>query len=290
VTDHQHLDLDALADVLAGEAAAPTCETCQAALDELRQAEVAVTAALAALGPAAVPDDLAARLETALREAGPVEAVDAPTGASVTTLPVAPADRAPTRRWLPAAAAAVVLAGGAGLAALSVGGGGADDGNDLAASSAERAAGGAGLVRNDTGRSYTKQDLASAVPGLLSGKLRQADLSATDGRSSGGSAAVPPAAPLASPQSATADSAGDLSRLRTTAGLADCLVALLPPEDESVQPLALDYGAFEGSPALLVVLPVPQRQDKLDVYVVGPGCSQLDEQLLHFARVDRPTG
>ena len=77
-----------------------------------------------------------------------------------------------------------------------------------------------------------------------------------------------------------------LARLRTTEGLASCITALTEP-GQVVLPLALDYATFEGSPALVVVLP-STKADKVDVFVVGPGCTTGDAALLYFARLDRP--
>jgi hypothetical protein len=70
-------------------------------------------------------------------------------------------------------------------------------------------------------------------------------------------------------------------------GLASCLAALLPPEEPDLRPLALDYASFGGAPALAVVLPDPDPA-KLQVFVVGPGCSQADDGVLRFVRVARP--
>lgn len=316
VPDHQHLDLDGLADVLAGEREIPACADCTAALADLERASAGVTAALSLLPDAALPDDVARRLELALQQAGSaIESASprpddgATAGASITTLPVREESR-PPRRWLPAAAAAVILVGGVGLGVSTLGGGGSD--SDLSATSAEDAGAGglAGLVRNDSGRNYDKASLPSSVAGILAGKAEaptvasapmagtvESSRDAKDGSTAGsggtggGVAATPPADSVqpfsAAPQSAVAD---ELARLRSTEGLAACLTALLPPDDESVQPLALDYARFDGEAALLVVLPVPNREDKVDVFVVGADCAPADEDLLFFSRVDRPAG
>ncbi|MDP3714284.1 MAG: hypothetical protein Q8R60_17560 [Mycobacteriales bacterium] len=320
---HDHLDperdLDEIADVLAGETAAPDCATCAAVVAELEAASAVVTAALGALPVPAPPDDLAARIDAALREAvldaEPDRGLDSAASgqATVTTLPTLEgrAPRGP-RRWLPAAAAAVVLTGGGLLAAQTLPLGAGDSADEAAtAMTGAGEVGGRDLVRNDSGNAYTEANLASAVPGLLTGQVPRhaappvtasAPLSApgaatdsgttssgtTGGGTTGGTsestargqAQVPAARPV------TVD---PLAALRTTPGLAACLAALLPPDDDSVQPLALDYGTFSGKPALLVLLPVPQRSDKVDVFVVGAGCAQADEQLLFFQRVDRPS-
>jgi len=70
------------------------------------------------------------------------------------------------------------------------------------------------------------------------------------------------------------------------AALASCLAGLTEVDDTQL-PLALDYASFEGKPALAVVLP-SDKADKVDVFFVGPTCSQSDAQLLHFARIAKP--
>ena len=331
MTEHAHADLDLLADVLAGEAPADAlgdCADCRAALAELTAADAAVAAALGGLADPPVPADVAARLDAAIAAeprrvvaAGDVEdatrttAAGATTG-TVTTLPSGPARRRSVPSWLGAAAAAVVVLGGAVLGTSLVSGGLGSGADESGADTAAVAGGGAlaGLVRNDTGSAYTTANLAAAVPGLLSGDAARvgggpaaapapmsADAGATayaeSGGTGGGSSGTTSTRSSAGQAVTGAGAAADadaLARLRTEAGLADCLVALLPPDDDTVVPLALDYGSFTvdgvAQPALLVVLPVPGRDDKLDVFVVGAGCAQADEQLLHFARVDRPAG
>ena len=77
-----------------------------------------------------------------------------------------------------------------------------------------------------------------------------------------------------------------LTRLRAPDALADCLAALTGPGVDTT-PLALDYAAFEGRPALVVVLP-SRQPDRVDVFAVGAGCRQGDDQTLFFTRLDRP--
>ena len=119
----RHLDLDQLADMLAGEASLGAeehvagCAQCRADLEELVTADAAVAAQLAALPALAVPGDVADRLAAALEaedgsaqdasEDGPAAGTGATT---VTPFPTA-ADAGPAR-WLAAAAAVVVLLGG----------------------------------------------------------------------------------------------------------------------------------------------------------------------------------
>jgi len=260
-----HLDLDALADVLAGEPASDHlagCDACQADLDALQVASAQVTTDLAALPAPALPDDVAARL--AGLGTPPVAS-----GGTVTTLP---ARR--TTRWLPAAAAAVLLLGGAAFGLTRLGG--HDAGSSSTSAGGVKGADTAEIdvVRNSTGTDYTdRAALAAAVPQLLAGSAGAAlsmQAPTTPGR---GAAPKPAADPLA--------------RLRDNAGLAECLLALLPADDPSVRPLALDYASFKGAPAMVVVLPSSLPR-KLDVFVVGPGCSRANDSTLFYASVDKP--
>jgi len=141
-----HLDLDALADLLAGEGDDAQvdhlagCPACSAELVELEQASAQVAAALAALPAPEVPEGLAARLDAALRAerrdrpgGDPVPglrplprsdgAAERPAGARV--VPLDPRRRRPLLLGA-AAAAAAVLVGGTALTAVLRGGTTAD--------------------------------------------------------------------------------------------------------------------------------------------------------------------
>ena len=132
----QHLDLDALADVLA-DGHEPdhlqSCESCRARLSELGTATTAVSGALAALATPELPPGLADRLAAA------VDAERAPAPTNV--LPLQPR----RTRWLPAlgavAAAAAVVVG----AVVLTGGGDGSKGT-----TADQASG-TGYTVNDTG-------------------------------------------------------------------------------------------------------------------------------------------
>jgi hypothetical protein len=296
--DDAHLDLDGLADVLAREDGSGSatnahlvgCPECRAALDDLRVAQPLVAAELAALPSVPLPVDIAERLHAALRDAPPdrrsVGEPPAVEGGTVTTLPAA-RSRSP-QRWMPAAAAALVLLAGAGYGASRLGGGGESSSTAASDAGAKAAAPQQlDLTRNSSGTDYTdRASLSAVMPALLGGRLAAADTAKAEA-----------AAPTAPDPSSTAPQRGadtlaapapdPLARLRDNAGLADCLVALLPPDDPSVRPLALDYASFRGQPAMVVVLPGADPK-KLDVYVVGPTCSQANDSLLFYTSVDRP--
>ena len=261
-----HLDLDALADAVAGEGDEQarghlaSCAECQAAVLEVQAASEQVSGELAALPDLPMPEDVVRRLA-------------APT-TSVTTLP-ATRPGAQGSRWqrlLPAAAAVVLLIAGAGYALSRLGGSGTGDSAGSNAATSGKAAPTAGFPQSSTGTNYTgRTDLAAAAPRLLTGT--------TTFRG-----ALPQAGASTAQDGLSADA---LARLRTPAGLADCLLALLPPDDPSVRPLALDYASFRGKPAMVVLLPAVDPS-KLDVYVVGPGCSRANDSTLFYTSVARP--
>ena len=272
-----HLDLDLLADVLADEPAdvaaahLADCAQCRDDLEALRAASGSVRSRLAALPAPMLPPEVAARLARSVGETQPGTG-----GGSVTTLP---ARRSGQRRWLPAAAAVVLLLAGAGFALTRLTAHGRSSSTSAAGAAApsEKAV---DVVRNSSGTDYTSRGaLAAALPALLAG---------TAGTAMSANAPVAGAAPR--PRSAdtqTRATADPLARLRDNAGLAECLLALLPPDDPAARPLAIDYASFRGAPAMVVVLPSTLPR-KLDVFVVGPACSRANDSTLFYASVDKP--
>lgn len=271
-----HLDLDALADQLAGvgagDAHLSTCATCADRLAELAVAERSVAAVLATLPAPAVPVGLADRITAALaREPARAAPASAPARSEAAVASrVTPLDdrRRALRTWLPAVAAGVVLLCGAGLGYAVLG---RDDPvAGIPASEAARGAGaapGAGLVRNESGLDYDDPAaVTAALPSLLAGTAGQTTRAQTN----------------------------SLGGLRDPATLASCLSALLPEDQPDVRPLALDYASFGGVPALAVILPDPDPT-RVGVFVVGPDCSQDDSSTLRddsntlfFVRLVKP--
>lgn len=333
-----HLDLDALADLLAGEgseadvAHVGTCSGCAGRLDELAAADAEVASALAALPVPVLPDGLAERLERALAaeppltpssdlpdwartgpDGSPDPDADADTDTDAGTerqaaRTVTPFPAARTRRWAPVAAAAALL-----VAAGTVGGGlllaGRDDrSTDSLAGGAETAQAPAfgDLPTSSTGRDYAADgSLAAALPDLLQGDAaldaaaaplsagppsapRESGAGGDDAEGAGGGSDAGSDAGSAVSDDRAAGTADPLDRLRDPAELASCLTALLPPDDPSAEPVALDYAAYAGVPALVVVLPAQDAPDKVDVFVVGAECRQGDDRTLFFTRLDRP--
>lgn len=288
-----HLDLDALADTLAGEGDAAasahlaTCPSCASRLRELEAAEQRVVAVLSTLPPPTVPADLADRLAAALAAEAPLDPTVSTTGASVTALPAARDTR--RRTWLPAAAAAVLLASGAGIGWSMLSGGTGSDDADTA---------GRELLASESGTDYADPtSLAASLPAVLAGDASATTF--TDSRSSeaagaagttsedaAGSTSADAATTAEAPEAATLSAPDPLDRLRTTDGLAACLAGL-QDDGAAVEPLALDYASYDGAPALAVLLPDPDPA-KVAVFVVGPECAQADPHLLHYVRVDRP--
>lgn len=307
MTEPGHLDLDGLADHLAGEVDASrhlaTCSGCTARLSELAGADHLVLAALRSLTDLPLPADVADRLSTALAAEPPLTGEPPSTGeplptgerASAAPLPaptptaareatVVPLDdRRRRRAWVPAAAAGLVLAAG-GLIGYAVvtGRQGSVNSSTVASGAADEAAGSGARARFPTVASGLDYSAAASVAAALPTVL--------DGTADAGRfvAAPSPAAPdPAAAQPPAASTVDPLARLRDPVALADCLAAVLDPADPAEQPLALDYAAYQGRPALAVFLPDPDP-GRLSVFVVGPACSRADGDVRFFTRLVRP--
>jgi hypothetical protein len=270
---NQHLDLDALADVLADghePGHLSTCPACQARLAELASALPGVVQVLAALPEPDPPADLEGRISADLaREAAP-----SPSN-------VLPMTR-PKTRWLPA------LAGVAAVAVLVTGGVLLAQRGDSPSTTSSTTGGRGGYQVNTSGTDYTAASLPAALPGLLSGSVVAERASGADSSSPSPvpyDAVAPQQSPVKSDK-ALSSPADALAELRTTAGLARCLASLTDPSDAGL-PLAVDYATFQGTPALVVVLP-SSKADKVDVIVVPAGCAKADGQVLYFTRLPKP--
>jgi hypothetical protein len=265
-----HLDLDALADLLVGAGTAGqaehlrSCHTCTQHLADLDLAQAPVTEALSALPAPEVPAALAARLAAATAPRA---------AASVVVLPLAP-----HRHRLAAAAgiaAAVVLVGGVALLAQAHRG--------AAPTSALSAARPAPPVpRVATGTAYRAATFAAQLAPLLSGPAVADSTRTATGSTPGAQAA---------PQAGAGRPAGhgvspELAALQGTPALAACLSALTPANEPGL-PLVVDYASYAGRPALIVALP-STRPGKVDVFVVGPRCAAADPDVRYFTRLARP--
>ena len=305
MTEPGHLDLDGLADHLAGEVDASrhlaTCSGCTARLSELAGADHLVLAALRSLTDLPLPAEVADRLSTALAAEPPLTGTPRPTGtppptgdsASAAPLPTPAAareatvvpldDRRRRRAWVPAAAAGLVLAAGGliGYAVVTGGQGSVDTSTAAPGAADEAAESGArgGFPTVASGLDYgDAAAVTAALPTVLDGTADAGRLVA----------APPPAAPdPAAAQPPAASTVDPLARLRDPVALADCLAAVLDPADPAEQPLALDYATYQGRPALAVFLPDPDP-GRLSVFLVGPACSRADDDVQFFTRVVRP--
>lgn len=246
-----HLDLDALADVLAGERTGERhlreCAACAERLDELAAAEVALVASLATLPSPPLPDGLSERLAAALRAeaTGPSGAASSsgaggpnlrsvPTSSSARTS--RPVQRRRTPSWLPAVAVWVglVLAGGLGLNALT-GTGGQGASSDTVSDTAGGGGGGGGEAQESldaapdqdalarlaaSGSDYADPaQRAAALPGLLAAAATAfaADSALPEPAAPQEAAPLPSAAPPASQRSAVPTSALADGRLSASA-------------------------------------------------------------------------
>ena len=306
MTEPGHLDLDGLADHLAGEVDASrhlaTCSGCTARLSELAGADHLVLAALRPLTDPPLPADVADRLSTALAAEPPLTGEPPSNGESASAAPL-PAttptaareatvvpldDRRRRRAWVPAAAAGLVLAAGGliGYAVVTGGQGSVDTSTAAPGVADEAAESGArgGFPTVASGLDYgDAAAVTAALPTVLDGTADAGRfVTAPSMAAPDPAAAQPPAAPA--PAASTAD---PLARLRDPVALADCLAAVLDPADPAEQPLALDYAAYQGRPVLAVFLPDPDP-GRLSVFLVGPACSRADGDVQFFTRVVRP--
>lgn len=266
---------------------------------------------LAADDPA-IPDHVAARLDGVLAEerrrgaapaAGALAAAragedgdDAVTGpatgsatgtadgaatGTVTVLPV-PERRGPGLRGFRLvagiAAAAVVVVGGAALVVR----GGSSTSSDTAS-----LAGGASapaVALQSTGTRYVAAELATQARALVTAARQysgadqgeEGPVTATD------DGQAPEVGAASSPPTTDAAAAGLLTR--TT--VADCLEQLTG--HPGTEPVAIDQATYDGSPADVIVVPSDDDPGALDVWVVGPGCTRQEADMLAFQRIPAP--
>ena len=307
-TPTDHLDLDALADHLAGVGSADAhlerCAGCRARLAELEAADAQVARALRGLAAPALPADLADRLSAALAAEPPLAAATGTTGAGntetgatgagaadpgttetgatdtgatgagtttgATVTPLAPRRRG-ARIWVSSVAAAAVLVLGGVLGASLLGGSDVNERASVATDGAESTAGAAApqLPGFATGADYADPAAATGALAQVLGDPARAT------------------APLEDTTALSAPADAALDRLRDPVALEDCLAPLLDPARPDDRPLAIDYARYAGAPALAVVLPDVDPA-KVAVYVVGPDCSRADDDLRFFTRLPRP--
>jgi hypothetical protein len=294
--DGWHPDADLLADVAERLANAETmsrvethlagCAECQA----LRMRLDAVTVILQSNAAPRMPNDVSARVLTALAAEPTPAAVAARTGSAGSAGSDWAAAHAGRRRhWLRrclAAAAAVTAIAGIGAVGVNVfrpaevGTSLSDDAGTSDSAAPERASGPAAVPPPaepvpplstrlvSSGQAYTRENLGTA------GQLLQNPQAPAD------------SGPLSSarePTGAAGPEAPALSRLRDQSALASCLAAL---PGRQAAPLLVDLAAYDGQPAAIVVVS-GTRPDRLTVFVVGPACSSAGSELITTTDIRR---
>lgn len=248
-----HLDYDVLADLAEGmleddEAASVNAhlDTCAECRD--RSADLADVSRLLAEAPVpSMPAELAERIDTAI-------AAESLNTAAVTSLE----QRRGRRHWRilsGAAAAVVVLGGGAAVGTIALDGANGDHGQASAPPQDNARPGTAGT----TGERGLRPNAAPAPAFQVSSSgtdYRAGTLAAQVGQVVSGKRQLrAPAAP--GPQ------------------LRDCVLGLVGER----KPMLVDQAKYEGDPATVIAVR-GEKSGKLNVWVVGPGCSAQNQQIL----------
>ncbi len=264
--------------------------------------DTAICALLADLPDLEMPEDVAARIATALADETPLSGA-APAWAvggsdNVSVLPSRQErDQRRSRRntrVLSAAAVVALIVGtvavGASLfeadqPAANLTADAAGSGSETADSTRPRAV--PATLLTTSGATYSKDELTTQVAGLVSAaEAPGAPLTVTE----------PAAAPTPGPDAPTSFAASDV--VTEAYARLTCVAKLV--ETAGQQPIAIDAGAWRGSteaatpprstPAAVVVLPGDDAT-RVAVYVVQPSCADpndLDAHLLYFAFVPHP--
>ncbi|MEV8516207.1 hypothetical protein [Dactylosporangium sp. NPDC051484] len=227
--------------------------------------------ALGAEAPA-VPPDVQQRLDAVLAGAITAPPADAPV---VDLARAREARRRRRARWSIglATAAAVIVCGGVGVQALRMGTASQDSGTSVAPGLADAPAGGqtrsgsgsrtnlaGGSPLISSGRDYGRATLGQLAGGQPAPDVHKSGNSDVQGE---GAAPLEASAPTAVP--------GPLTRLSAPAARAACLAAIT--KEYGGQVSLVDYAAFEGQAALVVVVDGTRvGAGKRLIVVVGPDC------------------
>lgn len=243
--------------------------------------------ALLHLPPEPMPDEVWQSLSEALA----ADPVVTPAGSAT----VVPLDATRRRRWarpgigLVAGAAGVALVGAIVVPSLS----GSDNevsstagGGPSAAADNEAGVPMAAYAATTSGTKYQEEAIDSQVTQLVASR---SDLETGD--VSGETATGISAAPSISPTGEAFTDGPKPGGHRSVAAMATdpaaaqaCLEEFL--ESPGIAPLAIDIGTWQGEPAAVFVLPVPDPTSA-EVWVIDPDCSGPDTRVYYFATVSR---
>jgi hypothetical protein len=230
--------------------------------------EAEVTAALRALPDPVMPDDVAARLDTALRTAPPLPTASG--GATVLPLDAAREREVRRQRWsgrvlgVAAGVAAVVVVSGVVVSQVTSSGGGGSGAASLSATGAEADVQTLAVVSSDT--DYRQEQLPQQLNAVLTSASTKAVTPSTDpGVGEGGSVTL------------TTPPSGYEQQLQ------QCVTGLTEGSDTA--PLAADYARFRHQPALIVAVPGRVVVGTVEVFVVDRGCTGSEDVRLFYYRV-----
>ncbi|HVF20703.1 MAG TPA: hypothetical protein VNA14_10720 [Mycobacteriales bacterium] len=254
------------------------CSSCATSVAGVQRA----TTALASLPSLAMPVDVITALERAL--ADEVASGDRPPGdqAPEGITSIAAARRRRTGRAGPIAAAAAVIGLAAALGAGVLRDGAGDDSAPLAGAAAEQdtGAGKAAPIILRSGTDYSaevldvevRDRLGSAESPALTAQAPAADGTGGDARTAGSAEAASLDMAAAAPTLTDEELQSCVDELSGTPGTAALLV---------------DFATYAGEPAVVVVLPF--REGRVDVFVVRPQCRVGNDALIFFKRVAAET-
>jgi hypothetical protein len=243
--------------------------------------ESAVTELLAGLPVEPMPQDVADRIDAALRREAASRAAGAPTP-TVVPLAAVPKQRSRRARVLEVAAGFALL-GGAVLVGVNVLG---DSDSELTATPETAAA----VQVVSSGTAYTEDEfetqlavLAPTVAQTAQDTDRAEGQDAAEGQdpAEGQDAATAPdvAGPPPEPVPVVSDEYVTSPNALPVAELEECLRALNP----EAAPRVVDAASYETEPALVVVYTATAGD--WDVFAVGIDCSAEDEHLLRYLRI-----
>jgi hypothetical protein len=243
--------------------------------------ETTVRDTLRALPSRRMPEDVAARIDAALRAAPPLPL------AGATVVPLAAARERQQRRlaWsgravsAAAGVAAVLVVSGVVVSQLSSGGGGSAS-TALSAGTSGAAADMAGPVVR-SGTNYTDQRLPEQLNTVLVSAVSGQTPTTAGQESVGGPSSSPTPTPTpTSPQQPDQPAAKVLTY---TPALQACVLALT--NNTPVDPLAADYARYDSRAVLVIAIPGRSMARTVEVFVVPRDCAGGPNLQLFYYRV-----